>query len=93
MRVKWTQLALRDFADAQRHIAKDNPKAAADVARRIREGVNKLQAFPYIGRPGDDLVTREWCVQRTSYLVVYRLLGDLIEITRIWHTKRDRETL
>ncbi len=93
MKVKWTRLALADFASAQSYIAAENPQAAAEIARRIRASVLKLVQFPYIGRPGDDLMTREWRVQRTPYLVVYRLSGEVIEITRVWHDKRDPQLL
>jgi toxin ParE1/3/4 len=93
LKVKWTRLALADFASAQSYIAAENPQAAAEIARRIRASVLKLVQFPYIGRPGDDLMTREWRVQRTPYLVVYRLSGEVIEITRVWHDKRDPQLL
>jgi toxin ParE1/3/4 len=85
-------LALADFAEAQEYIAADNPKAAVEVAQRIRDSVRKLSEFPYIGRPGDDAVTREWNVRRTPYLVVYRLREDAIEIVRVWHMRRDPQS-
>ena len=88
LRIKWTRLALADFSEAQDHIAADDPLAAIRVAQRIRDSVLKLSDFPYIGRPGDDLITREWRVQRTPYVVVYRLREDMIEVVRIWHTRR-----
>ncbi len=93
MKVRWTRLALADFASGQRYIAAENPQAATDVARRIRVSVLKLVQFPYIGRPGDDLKSREWRVQRTPYLLVYRLSGDVIEIIRVWHEKRDPQLM
>jgi len=82
-------LALTDFNDAQGYIASDNPQAARKVAQRILDSVRKLREFPYIGRPGDDGATREWQVQGTPYLVVYRLHNDIVEITRVWHSRRD----
>jgi addiction module RelE/StbE family toxin len=92
LRIKWTRPALTDFAEAQDYIAVDNPQAAAQIAQRIRDSVRKLREFPYIGRPGDDLQTREWHVQRTPYLLVYRLREDVIEIVRIWHGRRDPQS-
>jgi toxin ParE1/3/4 len=62
LKVRWTRLALADFSSAQRYIAAENPQAAMEIARRIRASVLKLEQFPYIGRPGDDLKTREWRV-------------------------------
>lgn len=55
--------------------------------------VLKLVQFPYIGRPGDDLKTREWRVQRTPNLPMHRLSGEVIEIVRVWHDKRDPQLM
>ncbi|MCG6118155.1 MAG: type II toxin-antitoxin system RelE/ParE family toxin [Aquimonas sp.] len=63
-------------------------KATTEIARRIRASALKLESFRYIGRPGDNLKTREWRVQRTPYPVVHRLSDELIEIVRVWHDKR-----
>ena len=93
MKVRWTRLALADFASAQSYIAAENPQAATEIARRIRVSVLKLVQFPCIGRPGDDLKTREWRVQRTPYLLVYRLSDEVIEIIRVWHDKRDPQLM
>ncbi len=93
LKLSWTRLALADFTEAQSYIAADNSRAAVAVARRVQASVRKLRDFPYIGRPSDDLMTRQWRVQQTPYLVVYRLRSDVIEIIRIWHAKRDPHAL
>ena len=53
----------------------------------------KRVQFPYIGLSGDDLKTREGRVQRTPYLLVYRLSGDVIEMVRVWHDKREPQLM
>jgi plasmid stabilization system protein ParE len=32
-------------------------------------------------------------VQRTPYLLVYRLSDEVIEIIRVWHEKRDTQLM
>lgn len=89
MRLRWTQLALGDFENAHDYIAQDNPKAAREIAERVLEATRRLLDYPHIGRIGEDEDTREWRVQRTPYLLVYRINGEFIEILRVWHMKRE----
>lgn len=89
MRLRWTQCALDEFENAHDHIAKDNPRAAQEIAQRILDASHKLLDHPHIGRIGEDEDTREWRVQRTPYLLVYEIKDDVIELLRVWHTKRE----
>ncbi|MGH7240117.1 MAG: type II toxin-antitoxin system RelE/ParE family toxin [Candidatus Saccharimonadales bacterium] len=90
MRLRWTQRALDEFEHAHDYIAKDDPRAAHEIAQRILDASRKLLDHPHIGRVGEDEDTREWRVQRTPYLLVYEINGDIIELLRVWHTKRER---
>lgn len=89
LKLRWTRLAVADFLDAQTYIAKDNPLAAQAVAQRIDEAVRELLVHPDIGRPGQIKGTRERVVGKTPYLIAYRARGDVIELLRIWHGRRD----
>lgn len=89
MRLRWTQRALDEFENAHDYIAQDNPGAAQEIAQRILDATLKLLDHPHIGRVGEDEDTREWRVQRTPYLLVYAIKDDVIELLRVWHTKRE----
>lgn len=89
MRLRWTRPALADLIEAQSYIAQENPTVALAVARRVWDAADKLCNNPLIGRPGHFGGTREWGVNHTPYLIVYRAQGDAIEILRVWHAKRD----
>jgi len=74
-------------------IAKDNPRAAADMVRRIRQRIEELEvdAVAHMGRPGFVEGTRE--LVEYPYIVVYRVFGDRGEVVvlSIVHGARQRE--
>ena len=89
MEIEWTHPALADLIEAQSYIARDNPRAAEVVARRVWDASQSLGENPEIGRPGHVAGTREWVVARTPYLIVYRDRAGHIEILRLWHGRRN----
>ena len=90
MKLRWTRLARQDFEGAYDYIAGDNVEAARTLVRRIDAAANKLTQYPLIGRPGLELGTREWVVDRTRYLLVYMVETDVLTILRVWHMSRER---
>jgi addiction module RelE/StbE family toxin len=87
--VRWTRPALADLIEAQEYIATENPDAAHAVARHVWDAARYLQDNPETGRTGHVPGTREWVVNHTPYLIVYRIAGDFVEILRLWHAKRN----
>ena len=49
----------------------------------------RLSETPHIGRLGVEPDTRHWVVQRTPYLIVYRVQDETLEILRVWHGRSD----
>ena len=89
LQVKWTRPALADLIEAQAYITQENPQAAEVIAQRIWDASQALSDNPHIGRSGYLTGTREWVVQRTPYLIVYRIRKDRVEILHIYHGKRN----
>lgn len=87
MKIKWLRKALRNLEQAYEYISKENPEAARQTAQKIQSAVAQLSKYPLMGRPGRVEGTRE-LVTTTSYIVVYRVRGDVIEILRVLHTSR-----
>lgn len=92
MKLRWTRRALVDFEQAHDHIAQDNPEVARQIAQRLLDATETLIEYPRIGRVGEDEDSREWRVDKTPYLLVYAINGDVIELWRVWHPSRDPST-
>jgi addiction module RelE/StbE family toxin len=83
--LSWTPSALHDLTDAANYIAEDNPRAARDMARRVREAVEYLMEYPSLGRTGRVRGTRELVVSGTPFIIVYRVRFDSVQILRVLH--------
>lgn len=89
MRLEWTRSALRSLDEAQDYIAQDNPPAAKAAAKRVTRAAKRLLDHPKLGREGHVPGTRECPVDRTPYLIVYRIGDATIEILRVWDGRTD----
>lgn len=89
MKVRYSDLALRDVAEAVAYVRQDSPRAAARLSKRIQEQVRELRRWPFMGRKGDVEGTRELVISRTRYKAIYLLHEDHIEITRVVHGARE----
>jgi len=88
VKLVWTREAVRDLVEARSYVEPDNPKAAAELSRRIVNAVERLIENPKVGREGRLHSTRELVVTRTHYLIIYRIYGKRIDLLRILHTNR-----
>ncbi len=89
MRLLWTRPALSDLRALHASIAKDNERAAdAMVARIVDRAERQLLRMPESGRPGRIAKTRELVLSGTPYILPYRVIGDTIEILRVFHSAR-----
>lgn len=89
MEIIWSPGALRDLAEINKHIAEDNPQAAAEMVRRIVSVAEELLSRqPNMGRPGRVPNTRELPVSGTPYLMPYRVVRGHVEIIRVYHGAR-----
>lgn len=80
-----------DTRDAQlEYIAQDSIQAARDVAAQIERQTGQLVQFPELGRSGRRRGTRELVINRTSFVVVYRVRPRLakIQILRVLHSSQ-----
>ncbi len=86
--IKWLTLAIQDFEEAMQYIHQANPEAAERVAQKIWELTQNLAHYPGQGGPGRVNGTRELVISDTPYIVPYRVMGNHVEILRVFHTSR-----
>lgn len=69
------------------YVAQDDPRAAVRLDEEIERQADLLIEHPNMGRAGRRAGTREMVVQRTPYILVYRVRPrlDRIEVLRVLH--------
>lgn len=89
MKIIWSPEAIDDLAALRAYISRDNPSAARRVALHLLEMVETtLAENPHIGRPGRVPGTREFVIDKTPYIVPYRVKDSALQILRIYHGAR-----
>jgi toxin ParE1/3/4 len=71
-----------------------SPVVARRYVERIRERCRRITILPHAGRPRDDLAPglRTIPFERRA-VIVYRIVGETVEITSIFHGGRDYAAL
>jgi toxin ParE1/3/4 len=80
---------MEDLAALRAYIEKNDPAAARRVALHIVESIETLLCdHPELGRSGRVPGTRELVIPRTPFIVPYRVVGNTIQILRVFHGAR-----
>jgi toxin ParE1/3/4 len=88
MTVVWSRRAIQHLVKLREYIAKDSEQNAANVARRILDAVELLQAHPEMGRPGRVMGTRELVIDQTPYIIPYRVRRDRLALIAVFHARQ-----
>jgi toxin ParE1/3/4 len=88
MQIKWLRRALRNLEQAHNYILKENSQAAQEVILKIQTAASQLENYPFMGRPGRVEGTREIVISNTSYIIIYRVKEEFVEILRVLHTSK-----
>jgi toxin ParE1/3/4 len=87
LRIGWRPLAVADLDEIVTHVAQDDVRAAIALGDTFERRIAGLVEHPRLYRSGRVRGTREMVVH-PSYVVVYRVKRDEIEIIRVLHTAR-----
>ncbi len=87
-RLRRTAQAEQDLIDIWAYIARDNPAAADRLLDLLDEKSQALARNPQIGMAHDDVAAGVRHFPVGKYLVLYRDLGDGIEVVRYVHGMR-----
>jgi len=84
VKVEWLAVAECNRESQLAYIAERNPWAAVDLGDAMEAAVRRLVRHPHIG-PGRVKGTRELVVNRTPYVVIYRVELQAVVILRLLH--------
>ncbi|MEO1191686.1 MAG: type II toxin-antitoxin system RelE/ParE family toxin [Pseudomonadota bacterium] len=86
--VVWTEPAAQALDEIIGYIAEHDPAAADRTIIRIVNQTAGLSYFPHLGRAGRIRGTRELFIDRTQYIVIYRV-RERIEVLERDELKRN----
>ena len=89
--VVWSALARTRLREIRDYVARDKPEAAERLAMRMVAVVEALRNHPYLGRAGAEPGIRELVIGGTPYIVLYRVQGQRVTVSTIWHAAQRRE--
>jgi toxin ParE1/3/4 len=85
--------ARQDLIAIWDYIADDNPSAADRLLDTLEERMQRLADHPFLGPPRPDISHDLRYLVSGNYLILYRVLGDVVEIVRVLHGARDLAVL
>ena len=88
-----TAEAENDLLSIWDYIAQDNPDAATRLLRTIDEKCALLAVHPQLGPARPDIAPDMRYFPVGSYLILYRIIRDMVEIVRVVHGARDLEAI
>jgi toxin ParE1/3/4 len=85
MQLRWTEEAANDLERIADYLLTHTPDRAAELVRAVYDAPSALLTFPHRGRPGKKEDTRELVLSPLPYIVVYKVVGDVVFVVRILH--------
>ncbi len=85
--------AVKDLARICDYLEEHNPAAARRVMRNLRNKLDLLARFPYLGRERNDMLLNLRCLIVREYLILYEPREDVIEVVHICHSSQDLREL
>lgn len=93
MRLRVTRLAQSDIDQIHDQIAADKPSAAFRWIQSMQKQFKFLAKNPGVGEARDDLRAAMRSFSHGSYVILFRVETDALEIVRVVHGRRDINAL
>lgn len=87
--LKRTRQAEDDLLDIWEFIAKDDPSAANNIVQKLDARSHELLEHPKMGVARNDVAKGMRHLVMSSYLILYRIDGEDIEVVRYLHGARN----
>ena len=87
-RVFWTETAKEARDKALEFIARSNLDTALEQLDEIQSQAQRLLRFPNLGRPSRRKGLRDLSINRTRFVISYRVINDNIQILYFRHTSQ-----
>jgi toxin ParE1/3/4 len=85
--------ARQDLIAIWEYIADDSPVAADRLLDTLEARIERLADHPFLGPARPDIAPDLRYLISGNYLILYRVLGEVVEIVRVLHGARDLAAL
>jgi toxin ParE1/3/4 len=82
VRVRWTEAAAAHVEDIYDFIARDNPDAVSAIVEKLIAAVERLTAYPNLGRAAEHGARK---LIHPPFVIVYRVVEDVINVESVFH--------
>ena len=86
--IRYTIRARLDLIELWQYIAAEDPAAADRLYERLEAHIRVLETFPQAGPARPEIAADARILIQRPYLILYRLLGDDVQIVRVLHASR-----
>ena len=93
MKLRYTRLALADLDGLADYIGPRSPVGLRLVRQRIKTLIEKLPAYPLLGKRTDDPTIRRLTASPYPYLIFYEVTDAEVIIHVVRHGARDPRTM
>ena len=96
MRIAYLSLAVQDLAEIRTYLGINGPSIAQQAGSKLRDSITRLTQFPNWGKPGRVFGSCELVIPQVgklSYIAIYRVQQESIQIYRVPAGMRDIDTI
>jgi plasmid stabilization system protein ParE len=93
MKLEFQEQAKQDLRWFRRYYASSFPEGRHNAEQNFRTTIEIVLANPRAGQPMEKMQVRKIKVLRTPFLMIYTVIGDTVEIIRVWDTRSDPDKL
>ena len=96
MRITYLAIAVQDLGEIRASLAANYPSMVQPAGIKLSDRINGLAQFPNLGKSGRVFGTRELVIPQVgkiSYIVIYRVKREEIQILRVLAGMRDVYTI
>ncbi len=94
MKLTVKDTAKEDLINIRRYISDDlqNPIAAENTVRKIRDSISRLKDSPYIGtmlHTKSDFPYSYRFLPSGTYVIIYKVYKDCVKVLRVYNSRQD----
>ena len=89
MKLVFREDAKRDLRWFSKYYSFNFPEGRKQAERRFADAIKLTLENPRAGQLIEGLSVRKMAVQRTPFILIYTILGDTIDVIRVWDARAE----